>query len=90
MKAQLNQANDKVISMEEELFESKTIQNELLTELKEVEDRLQTALDENEGIHDQYRQQMKDLQYQRDHAMNQIYHCRKNDIIDETLGNFLN
>ena len=52
LKMQLIEASDKVISMEEELFESKTIQNELLTELKESEDKLQAAMDELEGLHD--------------------------------------
>ena len=40
LRQQLQLANDKTISLEEELFESKTVQKELLEELKDSEDKL--------------------------------------------------
>ena len=45
MKNSLEVVNDKVINIEEELYESKTMQNELLEELKANEERLQEAVD---------------------------------------------
>ena len=48
LKMQLNEASDKIIVLEEELFAARQIQNELLEELKGSEDKLQTAIDEAE------------------------------------------
>ncbi len=44
LKSEFQEANDKIISLEEELYESKTIQNELLEQLKEVEDKFEDAV----------------------------------------------
>ena len=46
LKQELKEANDKTIALEEELFESKTLQNELLEELKDAEERLHKTLAE--------------------------------------------
>ena len=49
----LQLVNSKVIQIEEELYESKTIQNELLDELKANEERLQEAVDRLDGMQDE-------------------------------------
>ena len=38
LKVEFQDANDKIIGLEEELYESKSTQNELLEQLKDVED----------------------------------------------------
>jgi len=50
VKAELSAANDKIIYLEEELFESKTIQKELLDQLKEIEDQVEDQMNENERL----------------------------------------
>jgi hypothetical protein len=51
LKEDLNDSNNKIISLEEELYESKTIQLELLENLKLTEEKLQTVAAENDDIH---------------------------------------
>ena len=58
LKLDLNEANEKIIQIEEELYESKTIQLELLENLKQAEEKLEQYMVENEGkiddLHAQY------------------------------------
>ena len=52
MKISLEVVNEKVIIIEEELYESKTVQNELLEELKANEERLQEAVSKLDSMQD--------------------------------------
>jgi hypothetical protein len=54
LKQDLSEANAKIIALEEELYESKTIQLELLENLKATEERLAELAAEQDGIHKQY------------------------------------
>jgi len=41
VKKELQEANDKLIALEEELFESKSVQKELLEQMKSLEDSME-------------------------------------------------
>jgi predicted nucleic acid-binding Zn-ribbon protein len=44
LKTEFQEASDKIISLEEELYGSKTVQVELLEQLKQLEDKFEDAV----------------------------------------------
>ena len=54
LKEDLSEANTKIIDLEEQLYESKTIQLELLENLKATEERLAELAAEQDDIHKWY------------------------------------
>ena len=52
LKADLEEANEKMIQLEEEIYESKTIQLDLLENLKQTEEKFEQALAQNDSIAD--------------------------------------
>ena len=81
LKNDISELNEKIIVLEEELYESKTIQLDLLEQLKVLEDKLVGAeskiselLDLNEAL-------------EKNQA---VYIAKKNDKVDKTLSNYLN
>ena len=81
LKNDIEELNERIVVFEEELYESKTIQLDLLDQLKLVEDKLQAA--EEKII------EMINLneQLEKNQA---VYIAHKNDKVDKVLGNFLN
>lgn len=73
--------NVKLIEMEEELFESKNIQLDLLDQLKLCEDKLEVA-----------EQKCQELMMQIDNVMKGLptYIAHKKDKTDQALGNYIN
>lgn len=51
LKADLEDANSKIVDLEEDLFESKTIQLELLENLKVAEDKYELVVIEHERVY---------------------------------------
>ena len=103
LKQDILEANDKFVQLEEELFESKTIQLELLENLKKAEDELEKYIMENEGKFDDLQKEFEGkLVWSRDKINEQIelmsqlehnqciYIAHRPDPIDLTLGNFIN
>ena len=79
VKKELGNANEKIIQLEEELYESKTIQKELLDQLKELEDMVEVQMNENER-----------LKIVNANIKYQVYVPSRMDAIDSKLGNFIN
>lgn len=75
IKGELMKANAKIIEIEEQLYESKKIQAELLSELELAEDNLEEQIRENQGILDDN----DALKLEADTAMNKIYYANRTD-----------
>ena len=88
LKEDIEELNNKIVGFEEDLYESKVIQLDLLDQLKmvdaELEEAQQKIADEREKVHE-LRLMNANLQKGQN-----IYIAHKYDKIDETLGNFLN
>ena len=78
MRDELQIANDKIIAIEEELYESKTMSNELLDKLKHAEDQLEPM-----------EEQLRKLLLEIDHLKNDVYIPKKKDVLDENLSEYL-
>jgi len=81
LKNDIAELNEKIVVLEEEVYESKTIQLDLLDQLKVMEDKLIGAeakiielLDLNEAL-------------EKNQA---VYIAKKNDKVDRALSNYLN
>lgn len=79
LKAELAEANEKIIQLEQELFESKTNQNEILETLKALEEEMERVMLENQRMH----HITKD-------ARRAIYRAKQEDKVDSALGRVLN
>lgn len=73
--------SEKMICFEEDLFESKSIQLELLEQLKEVEEALELS-DAKLGELIKVNEQLD--------TKSGLYIAHKNDKVDQNLGNYLN
>lgn len=89
--------NEKTMQLEEELYESKTIQSELLEELKKNEESLQQVVEQLERFsaeNEKLLKKVEDAEFRAEKAttiaMCKIYHAKTNDEIDKVLGNYLN
>ena len=103
LKADLGDANEKITQLEEELYESKTIQLELLENLKQAEEKLEAYITEHEGdvsdLHTSYESRMqwsKEKIFELQEILSKVEHSQviyiahKPDKIDRTLANFIN
>jgi len=81
LKNDLSDLNDKLVNMEEELFEAKNIQLDLLDQTKALEEKCSLA---EEKIHE-----LLDVNemLEKNQA---VYIAKKNDRIDKTLSSYLN
>ena len=78
LKEGMQSTNDKIIQLEEELYESKTMANELLDKLKHAEDELEPL-----------QEQIRKLLIEIDKLKHDTYIPRKRDVLDEQLGDYL-
>ena len=103
LKVEFQEANEKIISLEEELYESKSVQNELLEQLKECEDKFEDAINRLEESEKQLEEsekraltvneledEIKRLQKENYKLLHSIYIPRKNDNTDQALSEFVN
>ena len=77
----MTRLNDKIIELEEELFESKSVQLDMLEQLKVMEDKLITAegkIIELLGVNEMLEKNQA------------IYIAKKNDNVDRALSNYIN
>ena len=81
LKEDIGSLNEKIIHFEEDLFESKTIQLDLLDQLKLVENNLQLAEDKI--------QELININEELEKSQ-AVYIAHKQDKVDRTLGNYLN
>jgi chromosome segregation ATPase len=81
LKYDIEELNEKIITFEEELFESKTIQLDLLDQLKLCEDKL--------GLAEEKIYELLNLNEELEKTQ-AVYIAHKNDHVDQTLGNYLN
>jgi len=72
VKKELQEANDKLIKMEEELYEAKSIKSEVVDQLKALEDQVEDLVNENARL-------KKELLT----ARNQVYVARSHDPVDK-------
>jgi len=79
VKHELQLANDKIIQLEEELYESKTIQKELLDQLKEIEDSVEDSFNE-----------VARLKAMNAQMKNMVYVPKETDQTDRRLGAYIN
>lgn len=85
-----------MIGLEEELFESKTMQNDLLEELKKNEERLEDAVNHLDTLCDELnvvKGQLDHLTFRANNAeklaQTKIYHAKDKDQVDEVLCEYL-
>lgn len=103
LKGEFQEANEKIISLEEQLYESKSMQNELLEQLRDLEDRfeetvnsLEEKLEESEKKLEESEKRLltiddleAELAYLRK-LQNTIYIPRKGDRTDAKLSEYVN
>ena len=81
LKEDIQELNDRIIVFEEETYESKNIQLDLLEQLRDMENR-------NEIIEEKIRELLNiNEMLEKNQA---IYIAKKNDKVDKTLANYLN
>ena len=103
LKADLNDANEKVIGIEEELYESKSHQLNLLDSLNKTNEKFEQYIIENENKAEEVEQELKKKlmfaqeKIQELHDVCQkmeytqvIYIAHKTDKIDQALAHFIN
>lgn len=71
-------ANDKLIGLEEELFESKSVQKEMHEKMEALEDQVEELLNQNNQLH-----------IELSNASRKIYHTIKSDPLDQKLGEYI-
>lgn len=103
LKADLNDANEKVIGIEEELYESKQHQLNLLDSLNKTNEKFEQYIIENENKAEEVElelkkklmyakekiQELNDVCQKMDYTQ-VIYIAHKTDKIDQALGHFIN
>lgn len=103
LKSEFQEANEKIIALEEQLYESKSIQNELLEQLKIIEDKFEDAINKLEESEKQLEESEKraltidDLEHEVDllrkenHKLRySVYIPKKGDTTDQVLSDFIN
>lgn len=103
LKADFQEASDKIISLEEELYGSKTVQVELLEQLKQLEDKFEDAVNRLEETEKQLEESEKrmlsidDLESELEYLQKQnhklrysVYIPKKADNTDQVLSEFIN
>ena len=92
LKIDCEQLSTKIVELEEELYESKSIQLDLLEQLKQMEHKFEMISQEFEShleLSEQKIQQLLNINEQLENGQ-AIYIAKKNDKVDRTLGQFLN
>ena len=79
LKDELDTANEEIINIEQTLYESKNVQNQMVEQMKELEERNLILEEQN-----------KHWKGLADNAKNLIYCARHDDDTDRKLGNFVN
>ena len=103
MKEDLIELNERIVIIEEELYESKQIQLELLENLKSTEQKLEETMENHEMEYADLEKKYHDkLEFSKQKISEQydligkleytqcIYIAHKTDKIDRTLANFIN
>lgn len=85
-KLQLNEALEKIIRLEEEIFMSRSTQKEILDQLKQNEDEMEEMMDTDNEL----RQENGLLKDELSRLKHKVYIGAKDDSIDRVLANYLN
>ena len=85
IKNEFQDANEKIISLEEQLYESKTIQNELLEQLKDIEDKFEDKVNELEEKLEMTEKQLEQSEKQLEQSEKQLEQSEKRLSVVEEL-----
>ena len=86
LRDELQAANVKIISLEEELFASQSMSNELLDKLKFAEDQLEPLQQGVAPLQERINQLLADIEKLK----HDTYIAHKNDVLDKHLSSYLN